>query len=416
MIIKKLAAPLINEKILHEAEYCYIATAAISEQAFDFVKSRLHPKCKIDIVTGLDSTISPAVLKRILKHYQDRISLHIYTKNFFHPNVYIFDLPYRKAVAFIGSGNFTMEGIKDSEEIFYKIKDPKEIENLKSWFTGYYEFSTPLTEAIAQEYEWIYPSLRQREIASRKELKQLIAFTGGFTWESIKFKNQYFKKEDYLTLANNKAYLNTPAIQTERKNLKEKLLALHELIKRNIADLKLFQQPEIDFFVSEVNSSQYNEQKVRSMWLAYGEDQKELTEFSFLEGRQLKFKQLQLVLKSSEVDICLRPALAERVKFRDQMGDTQYRNRFFKFLANLKIESKGNDYWFEIIGEKRTIENFQNEDAFWDFIKSDQDLQFDFVLGKTYWPGAIEINADIIAATIQKDVEKLVLMYRQLLN
>ena len=196
MIVKKLAVPLINDKILVQAEHCFIATAAISEPAFDFVKSRLHPKCKIEIVTGLDGLTSPEVLKRIWRHYQDRITLKIYTRNFFHANVYIFDLPFRKTVAFLGSGHFTLDGIKDNEEIFYKITDIKEIEALKSWFTGYYEFAEPLTENILEEYEWIYPSIRQREIASREEKEQVIGLTmRGFNWETTRFKNQYFKKE-----------------------------------------------------------------------------------------------------------------------------------------------------------------------------------------------------------------------------
>ena len=101
MLVKKLAVPFINDKLLNQAEHCYIATAAISSAGFDFVRTRLQPKCKIELVTGLDVATSPDVLKRIWNHYQERISFRIYTKNFFNANVYIFDLPYRKAVAFV---------------------------------------------------------------------------------------------------------------------------------------------------------------------------------------------------------------------------------------------------------------------------------------------------------------------------
>ncbi len=54
MLIKKLAAPLINEKLLQQAEHCYIASASISEVGFDFIRSRIPPKCKMDLVTGLE--------------------------------------------------------------------------------------------------------------------------------------------------------------------------------------------------------------------------------------------------------------------------------------------------------------------------------------------------------------------------
>src|SRR5688572_30547892 len=105
MLIKKLAAPLINDKILMQAEHCYIATSAISEAAFNFVTSRLSVKCKMEIVTGLDLPTSPEVLRKIFSQLTDRVTLRVFTKNYFHSNVFIFDLPFRKSVAFIGSGN-----------------------------------------------------------------------------------------------------------------------------------------------------------------------------------------------------------------------------------------------------------------------------------------------------------------------
>src|SRR6187402_3908396 len=106
MIVKKLAVPLINEKIMQQAEHVYIATAGISEPGFDFIRSRIAPKCKMEIVTGLSALTSPSVLHRIWKNYGGRISLNIYTRNVFHANLYIFDLPFRKTIAFVGSGQF----------------------------------------------------------------------------------------------------------------------------------------------------------------------------------------------------------------------------------------------------------------------------------------------------------------------
>ena len=153
MIIKKLAAPLVNDKLLQQAEHCYIATAEISEEGFDFIRSRIPTKTKMDLVTGMNGKTSPEVLKRIWKNYQGRINLSFYSRNVLHANVYVFDLPYRKSVAFVGSGACTLGGLKDQEEIFYKITDPKEIESVMSWFTSYFEFSEPLTEKFIEEYE-----------------------------------------------------------------------------------------------------------------------------------------------------------------------------------------------------------------------------------------------------------------------
>ena len=57
MIIKKLAVPLINEKLLQQVEHASIATAAISEAGFDFIRSRMLTKCKMDIVIGLEDLL-----------------------------------------------------------------------------------------------------------------------------------------------------------------------------------------------------------------------------------------------------------------------------------------------------------------------------------------------------------------------
>ena len=149
----------------------------------------------MDIVTSLDGLTSPNVLKQIYNHYQGRITLNIFTRNVIHANVFVFYLPYRKAVGFVGSGDFSLEGMKDHEDLFWKISDPKEIESLMSWFTGYFEFGLPLTDRLIQEYELIYPAMKQREITSRQDKQQFIA-SSNFNWDGIKFKNQYFKKEE----------------------------------------------------------------------------------------------------------------------------------------------------------------------------------------------------------------------------
>lgn len=411
MIVKKLAAPLVNEKILAQAEHCLIATAAIAEPAFDFIRTRLSPKCKIEIVTGLDGLTSPGVLRKTWRNYHERITINIYTKNFFHANVYVFDLPYRKSVAFIGSGHLTFGGIKDNEEVFFKITDPKDIEGLKSWFTGYYEFSEPLTENMILEYELIYPSMRQREIASRMEKEQVMALTThGFNWDSIRFKNQYFKKEDYLTFSNSKASLYTVEVQAERTTVQSKLSHLHGLIKEHLADLGLY---EINDGVSSLNPIDHPDQKIRSMAILYGRSKSELTRhYSNVKAEEIMT--LQIILRQKDAGIWLVIGKAggskhDREYFGRQMEDVIYRGDFFKIMQSL-----GTGYWIEIAGERKPTESFQSEDLLWEFTKSDDWRYYSFTIGRNYNPGDAEIGNENIAATISKEANKLVLLYRHM--
>jgi HKD family nuclease len=172
MIVKKLLARFINDKVLQNAEHCYIATASISEDGFDLLMSRLSRKCHIDIVTGLDLPTDPIVLWKILQQFSDRVTLRVYLRNFFHAETYIFDMPYRKRLAFIGSANFTLNGLKDNEELSYQIDTEKAVEEVKSWFTGYFEDSIDLTEKTIKEYELIFPSIKERENISNGEKKK----------------------------------------------------------------------------------------------------------------------------------------------------------------------------------------------------------------------------------------------------
>jgi len=414
MIIKKLAVPLINDKILQQAEHCYIATAGISEVAFDFIKNRLSPKCKIDIVTGLDSLTSPQVLRRIWRHYQDRITLRLYTRNTFHANVYIFDLPFRKAVAFTGSGEFTMEGLKDHEEIFKKIIDPKEIEALLSWYTSYYEFGETLTENMIQEYELIYPALKQREIASRAEKKLFTELTtAGFNWDYFKFKNQYFKKEDYLVFGNAKVTLQTDAVHAERLAVKNKFLQLHESLQKYISGLKLQENTNAEAIVSSSDISYHTANKIQSMWLAYGRRAAELKKYSD-DALFANFMSMQVIILPKNVGFWLVPGKAgtgkkDREFFQRQMLDAAYRATFFRLLSSL-----GAGYWIEIVGERKPVESFQNEEVLWEFTKADQWPYFDFIIGKNYSPGDVEISNDNITSTITKEFDKLILLYRHM--
>lgn len=414
MLIKKLAVPFINDKLLQQVEHCYIATAAISQSGFEFLRSRIPLKSKMEIVTGLDAPTSPEVLRRVWRNYHERITLHIYTRNYFHANVYIFDLPFRKAVAFVGSGHLTLEGLKDGEELFYKITDAKEIENLKSWFTGYYEFAEPLSEELIQEYEYLYPSLKQRDIVSRQEKKQFLALTtAGFRWDQIKFKHQYFKYEDFLVLSSSNARLTTPEIQAERGRVHNKLQELHALIKDSLHRLKLYENPDPLQLVSSLNPADHFEGKLRSLWLSYGPSEASLKkEYPTAHFHQVM--QVQLVLQQKDFAIYLVPGKAntgkaDREYFKRQMHEPEYRKQFFTLLTSL-----GPAYWIEVVGDRRAVDSFQTEDLLWEFTKADEWMHYSFMMGRTYSPGDPEISSEQIATTIVKELEKLVLLYKHM--
>jgi len=409
MIIKKLLAPFVNNKILKEAEHCYIASAAISEPAFDLLMSNLPRHCNVDIVTGLDLPTHPNVLWKVLKKYPGRVTLRIFTRNFFHSNLYIFDLPFRKRVAFVGSGSLTLGGLKDYEELSYKIDVERNVEDLKAWFRSYFDFGHDLSEAIIKEYEILYPSIAARDSAMKEDMKQLTdVITGRFSLTGINFSKQYFKGEDYATLDNSKASLNTQIVHHERVMVQNKLLELHEQLKSYLHKLKLHEHDDSDQIVSSLDPVFHYEHKVKVIGLAYGRSKKEL------DGYKAKLTDLinvQLLLGPQEFGICLslgkpNSGTEDREYFRKEMNNEEYRKKFYDLLKAL-----GKDYWIEVAGEKKQADSFEDEPVLWNYTNTDA-LQYNFIIGRYFAANDPEIAADNIIASIQKEIDKLIHLYR----
>lgn len=179
MLVKKLLARFINDKVLQNAEHCYITTDVISVAALDLFMGKVGIKCKVDIVTSLDPRTSPDVLRKILTNYPERIKLRIYTQNTIQAKVFAFDLPYRKRLAFIGSSNFTIEGLAENEELSWQISTEKEVEELKTWFTRYFEYSVALTPEIVAAYEPICQAAQERAETTNREKQQFMDSIAG---------------------------------------------------------------------------------------------------------------------------------------------------------------------------------------------------------------------------------------------
>lgn len=414
MLIKKLAVPLINEKILQQAEHCTIATASVSDAGFDLIAGRLSTKCKVELMTSLDAGTTPSVLNRIFKHFTDRVTLKIFSKNIFHANLYIFDLPFRKAVAFVGSGSMTLEGLKDHEEIFWKLTDPKEIESLRSWFVGYYEYASPIAESIIREYETAYPLIKQREIISRVERQQVVDLTmRGFSWDAIKFRNQFFQKDDYLVFSNSRSALNDEATRNGREVVRQKMVDLHSHIKRDITLLKLHESADASQLVSSIVPDDHPDQRVRYMSIAYGRRDVDLKSYR-PEANLRKFMTLQYIIRQKDVGAALVVGVAggsreDREYFQHQMNFPEYREALLKLLQSL-----GGGYSIEVAGERKAADSFQNADVLWEFVKGDDWRFYSFTIAQYYAPGGLALANDVIQTTIAKEFEKLVPVYEHI--
>lgn len=400
MLIRKLAVPLVNEKILQQAEHCYIVTSAISEAGFEFLRSRIPPKCRMDVVTGLDGLTSPSVLKKVLSHYQGRIDLRIFTRNPLHANVYIFDLPFRKTVAFTGSGSLSLEGLKDHEEIFWKVTDGREVEAILSWFTGYFEFSVPLTSEIVMNYERIYPGLKIREFTARKEKREALA-EAVLNLDSVKFRHQYFKRENYEALSGLSSDRTDADAHTLREQTRSAVQALADAIKSDSRALGLYQLDQMAGGLSLVDSS-----KVRSVFAAFGKNASGfnpgLTTFQF--GVTATHFSVRLVINIDDEH------LNERLEIRDRLSDPNYKKHLFQSMAAL-----GSGYFLEVGGTRRPLDFYKQETQLAEAISGDPEMILPFFVERVFNPGDNAIITDQIAKTLLSEFSVLLKLAEQLL-
>jgi hypothetical protein len=272
-----------------------------------------------------------------------------------------------------------------------------------SWFTGYYEFGAQLTDMMIQEYELLYPAMKYREITSRQEKQQLMALTAsGFNWDSIKFKNQFFKREDYQPFLTSSAAHDNASLRLGRIEVQNKLTQLQEMLKAQMDSFKLEIDRTSTGLVSSIEPKEHPDQKIRSMWISYQKNNPRLS---------ADFIALQVGITQLNINVRLRvlgfgSKQKERDYFNDQMESEPYRAVLF---ANLNALGAG--YMMEVAGVKRSVDSLLNEAAMSDFIRSDYAMHFGIIIEKTYYPGDPAVSNDKIVSTILGEFMKLMPLY-----
>ena len=390
MITKKLAVPLINEKILAQAQHVYIATSHITDAGFDFIRSRIPSGCKMSIVTSLDGLTSPNVLQRMLHHYQGRITLNIYMRNVLHANLYVFDLPFRKSVAFVGSGSASLEGLKDHEELFWKITDAKEIESLMSWYTSYFEFGTTLSENLIREYEQIYPSALVRELNTINE-KEVAIRLSHFTLEGIRFRSQFFKKEDFSALAPT-SHLAVEKVAADQDVVKEKLIQLGEKIRNKAAGLPQHSQ----LIISPLGRAQYYD-----VTFSNG-----VSDTNFISIGVTPFEIRTSISLGTYIN-----NFSSRQNLHFKLKEDAYKAGLFSLISAL-----GSGYTIQVLTSRKVLATFTSDKALAEFLDSDYGYHLPVTIEKIFSPADMSVSEEKIVDTLCAELTLLTKVFTELLK
>lgn len=416
MIVRKLTVPLLGaSKIIQNTSKAYIATAAISEEGFNYIfgPNRLPKEAKCEIVTGLHLPSPPSLLRRVLNEFPKTIDLRIYHENFFHPKVYLFELKDGQKVGFVGSGNFSHGGFSGHEELFIQIDSPAEFDALKEWFDSYFLKSEPISEPFVQKYDLFYSSFKKREEDDDNDLRDFRSIVKGeFNWNVVDFTDQFFSRDDYFAFEPTKARLDNPEIKEERLGVKRKLLDLHEELRSKIPrSWNIHEHYETEHVISSLDPNNHDNFRLRSMWLAYGRYKDELKRYGW-ESTPLYFMRLQVIISHEFVGVWLMPGKAggskvDREFFKDQMRTSSFRDNYFRQLKAL-----GSDYFINIGGETKPVSIFNDAAALWNYTKTDDWRVSYFTIGRNFKPGLPDLKTKNIVSTVLTEFAKLHTIYR----
>lgn len=162
------------ENLLSEAIEVNIAVALCSNYAINALQN-VPKSCKLRIVTGVDLPTSLEVLRTLKIRYKKKA--RVYTESFFHPKVYIFRLKNKELVAYIGSGNFTEGGLLNNIEVFYKVEDQDECNNISGWFENVFNKSLCITDDFLIDYKEYSRKWAKEENKRKYEIKALLSET-----------------------------------------------------------------------------------------------------------------------------------------------------------------------------------------------------------------------------------------------
>lgn len=159
------------ENLLSEAIEVNIAVALCSNYAINALLN-VPKSCKLRIVTGVDLPTSLKVLRVLKSRYKKKA--RIYTESFFHPKVYIIRMKNKELVAYIGSGNFTEGGLLNNIEVFYKVEDQDECNNISGWFENVFNKSLCITDDFLVKYKEYSKKWAEEENKRKFEINGLL--------------------------------------------------------------------------------------------------------------------------------------------------------------------------------------------------------------------------------------------------
>jgi HKD family nuclease len=395
---------------LKNCEEIWVAVAMVSDSGYKFIQDNINKVAKQNYLIGIGLPTSPKVLRELYTVNKNGIfDSKIYHKEgvLFHPKVYIIKTN-NKYIAYIGSGNCTDGGFDKNIEVSIKTDDQKVCSDLINWFTIQFKLSKTISEDFLVSYQNIFDSRIERMKNDRKEIKSLFPnIVETLNLDDIDFKNQFFKKEDFLSFEKSKQSNHSQSADEERKKVKNKLFKLHDNIIQKIKseDWNLSEHYESENIVSSAVHTSFTAKEIDGIWLHYGRSKKEIKAYG--EGETpLNYMRLQVIVTENSVGIwnCVGKSNGGRIdrdNLREKLRNDVHKQNLFRMINELP-----DDYYFNVNNTIKPVRAFETEEQLINYILEDNCNHY-FILGIDYKPDNINISEKHIVNTIMDNFKLL---------
>lgn len=412
MICEKLITVIIPH--LKEAEEVWVAVALLKENTLKVIQDNL-PQSEITqhFLVGIDLPTSPEALLYLKQLSGSRFNAVIYKEpGTFHPKVYII----RKGtafVAFIGSSNATKGGFYSNIEMNYCITDQGDCLELLHWFKQLFKSGKSITDELIEKYKKAF----QKNLAwrSTQESNSSSIFENEVAHSLNVNEGQFFRQTDFEAYHPQHHTEQTVAAKGQRKQVRERLLALHELIFPHFHEFgmtDLHTPARRTNYTSQYFHSRGAQGEKDAIWLNYGKSKKQLKDSE--DKTFINNIRIQIILRhrSTEKYIGLwlfigkpNKSLEDRKLLVLQATNSVFLNLFFNLLQEL-----GDSYWIMNQANQKYISEFDTPEMLGAYLTKD-DFTGYYKIGRNYEPNSSEISEDNIKYTVLTEFSKLYKLY-----
>ena len=235
-LVTNLSGKLLNH--IKTAEEIWVAVALMNLDGFNFISDNLKSNCRQNYLIGVDLPTDPKALKILnKKQLNSDTNIRLYAgKEFFHPKLYLIQKK-NSYNAYIGSANCTNGGLFNNVELTIHISERTTCEQLKKWFTKFFNVGKPLTTKFIEQYQADYLERQARKKQDTKIARQEKKILNN------EFEATLSEKNDFIKVL--KSYRNSTDYQ---KVVEERKQAIKEL--RKAIDYPNFNKINVDDFFS----------------------------------------------------------------------------------------------------------------------------------------------------------------------